>query len=87
MHENKERTERWLQALGLQLPSAVIKFGSIGSMPNSDAEVNGESVRKLSDRDYSGTLLSKEQADYFRNSKVRDEHGESSGYVPWHAER
>lgn len=31
--------------------------------------------RELSDRDSSGIQLSKEQADYFRNSKVRDEKG------------
>ena len=51
VHENKERTESWLQALGLHLPSAVTKLGSIASIPYTDVEVNGESVRKLSDRD------------------------------------
>ncbi|MDD5882843.1 MAG: hypothetical protein PUD70_02030 [Firmicutes bacterium] len=53
------------------------------SLPHKESAVK----RKLSDRDSSGTQLSKEQADYFRNSKVRDDqenllvmyHGTSNG--------
>lgn len=32
VNEDKNRTEEWLQALGLQLPSTVIKLGSIGKV-------------------------------------------------------
>ena len=41
VNQNKSRTEKWLQALGLHLPSAITKFGSIKRIPNVEAEVNG----------------------------------------------
>ena len=71
VNENKNRTEKWLQALGLQLPSAITKFGSITSIRNSKLEVN----KKFSMRDSDGTNLTEEQAEYFRDSKVRDTEG------------
>lgn len=45
VNEDKNRTDEWLQALGLQLPSAVTKLGSIGKI----ADLNGN-VNSLSDQ-------------------------------------
>ena len=45
MNQNKSRTEKWLQALGLHLPSAITKFGSIKRIPNVEAEVNGNLLK------------------------------------------
>ena len=45
VNEDKNRTDGWLQALGLQLPSAVTKLGSIGKI----ADLNGN-VNSLSDQ-------------------------------------
>jgi len=38
--ENRERTDTWLKALGLQLPSALTTYGSINSIPDSGENVN-----------------------------------------------
>lgn len=46
VNENKNRTEKWLQALRLQLPSAITKFGSISSISGSEAEVNQKFSRR-----------------------------------------
>lgn len=43
INEQKNRTDKWLKALGLQLPSALTKYGSINSIPNSSENVNTNS--------------------------------------------
>lgn len=40
VNEDKNRTDGWLQALGLQLPSAVTKLGSIGKITDLNGNVN-----------------------------------------------
>ena len=40
VNENKNRTEGWLQALGLQLPSAVTKLDSINRIADLNSKVN-----------------------------------------------
>lgn len=40
IHKDKKRTNSWLQALGLQLPSAVTKYGSINKVTNEYINVN-----------------------------------------------
>lgn len=45
VNEQKNRTDKWLKALGLQLPSAITKYGSINSIRNP-----GDSVKKNSAR-------------------------------------
>ena len=42
--ENKERTEKWFNAVGLQLPSVAKPFGSIGKVTYNDGNVNIEGV-------------------------------------------
>lgn len=44
MDPNKKRTKRWLQGLGLQLPSDTTAIGSIGSISYSDGKVKIEST-------------------------------------------
>ena len=40
VNDDKNRTEGWLQALRLQLPSAVTKLGSIGKIADLNSKVN-----------------------------------------------
>ena len=40
VNENKERTDTWLKALGLQLPSALTSYGSIDSILDNPPKVN-----------------------------------------------
>ena len=40
MNEQKNRTDKWLKALGLQLPSAITKYGSVDSLRNFSESVN-----------------------------------------------
>lgn len=42
--ENKERTEKWFNAVGLQLPSVAKQFGSIGKVTYNDGKVNIEGI-------------------------------------------
>ena len=75
VNENKNRTEGWLQALGLQLPSAVTKLGSISKIAGLNSKVN-RMTEKNSDIRYSRELetveelrqqneLLKKQVDYW----------------------
>lgn len=41
---NKNRTERWLQGLGLQLPSDTTAFGSVGRISYPDGKVKIDSI-------------------------------------------
>lgn len=50
VNEQKERTDKWLKALGLQLPSAITKYGSINNISENSKNVNtafsiGENTR------------------------------------------
>lgn len=66
--ENKNRTNTWLQGLGLQLPSDTTTYGSIGSVSYTDGKVNIRSVPYTQliqgEGDYSsdGTRYSVEEA-------------------------
>lgn len=93
---NKKRTDSWLRALGLQLPSGLTTYGSVGKVTYYNDVVKSqkdtgntalfeafnkaeakkrekESKDKLSLSDTQN--LSKEQEEYFKDSKVRDENG------------
>ena len=84
---NKNRTESWLQGLGLQLPSDTTAFGSVGRISYPDGKVKIDSVPysqymqtgsqnvKKSRRDSEGNELSQQQQEFFKDSKVRDERG------------
>ena len=39
INEQKERTDKWLKALGLQLPSAITKYDSINSISKNNKNV------------------------------------------------
>lgn len=52
VNEDKNRTDGWLQALGLQLPSAVTKLGSVGKIADLNGNVNSM-TEKTSDIRYS----------------------------------
>lgn len=87
---NKKRTNNWLSANGLQLPSGLTQYGSIGTVTYYDKVVNemnknslttmGIAMRKAKGENFSlkdsdGNELSQAQQEYFADSKVRDEEG------------
>ena len=43
--DEKNRTDNWLKALGLQLPSAITKYGSINSIPEISQKINTSSKK------------------------------------------
>ncbi len=47
VNEQKNRTDTWLKALGLQLPSALTKLGSINSIPQPAEKSNSSSEKSL----------------------------------------
>ena len=66
---NKNRTDSWLEGTGLQLPFDLKSYGSLGNIAYKDKSV------KLSMRDSEGNTLTEQQAEYFKDSKVRDAEG------------
>lgn len=87
---NKNRTERWLQGLGLQLPSDTTAFGSVGRISYPDGKVKIDSIPytqymqtgnenvKKSSRDSEGNELSQKQQeakDYFGTTNDFNEAG------------
>ena len=54
INENKNRTDKWLSALGLQLPSAITTYDSINRITEISEKVNNEnSVRdSVKDSEY-----------------------------------
>lgn len=51
VNENKNRTDKWLKALGLQLPSALTKYGPINILSNSKENVKPKfSTKQNTDR-------------------------------------
>lgn len=85
--KQKNRTMNWLNGLGLQLPVPNNLSSSINSIASSNKDVNTttkysmqESEKNsdsfnLSKQDNKGRTLTKEQQEYFKDSKVRDENG------------
>jgi len=47
INEQKNRTDKWLKALGLQLPSAITKYGPIDTIEYSEPVVNSESAEAM----------------------------------------
>ena len=82
---NKNRTNTWLNAVGLQLPSvALTHLGSIGNITYVEGNVNIKGIpyaqfvkneSNFSLKDSDGNTLTKEQQEYFKDSKVRNENG------------
>ena len=66
---NKNRTDSWLEGTGLQLPVDLKSYGSLGNIAYSDKSV------KPSMWDSEGNTLTEQQAEYFKDSKVRDVKG------------
>ena len=55
VNEQKNRTDKWLKALGLQLPSALTKYGSINSIHNADKDVKmRDSLKVVSKKSEAG---------------------------------
>lgn len=80
LDENKKRTDTWLQSLGLQLPPLVSRYGSLrdvtlstDSKPQTAETVKKEKIYSI--KDSTGKTLTQQQAEYFKDSKVRDENG------------
>ena len=46
VNDNKKRTDKWLKALGLQLPSALTKYGSIDIISDTIEKINQNSDNK-----------------------------------------
>ena len=69
---NKKRVKAWEKRTGLQLPvgSSIPNSNSIISNPNENVN-----IKKSLDVDSEGNTLSKQQQEYFKESKVRDENG------------
>ncbi len=69
---NKKRVKAWEKRTGLQLPvgSSIPNSNSIISNPNENVN-----IKKSLDVDSEGNTLSKQQQEYFKDSKVRDENG------------
>ena len=47
VNPKKERTDTWLKALGLQLPSAITTYGSINSISDSSEKSNSSAEKIL----------------------------------------
>lgn len=84
IESDKKRTNTWLSALGLQLPSAITKYGSISKISLEDGFVNISQNSKKNNNilnqnrnifDSEGNELTKQQQEYFKDSKVRDKNG------------
>lgn len=72
---DKKRTNNWLSALRLQLPSAITKFGSINIISNEYQNINTNLKQSRNVVDSNGNTLTEQQQEYFKDSKVRDENG------------
>ncbi len=54
INEQKNRTDKWLKALGLQLPSAITTYGSINSISEKGEKVNTSDEKILSRKKKAG---------------------------------
>ncbi len=68
---DKKRIQSWLNVNRLQLPLHNLDLDSTSSIDNMEGNVKGQ----FSISDSTGRQLSQEQAEYFKDSKVRDENG------------
>ena len=85
LYVDKKRTTHLLSAIGFYMPITCNQSGYIGSISyeGDNVKIKGEEFSKVfkengvqnSDRDSSGNTLTKEQVEYFKDSKVRDENG------------
>ena len=72
---NKKRTNNWLSALGLQLPSAITNYGSINKITVADGFVNMNMNQDRNITDSDGNTLTKQQQEFFKDCKLLDEDG------------
>lgn len=87
LYAEKNKTTNLLSAIGFFAPITCNQSGFIGSITYEQNRVNlqgkpfgdvisvNTSNKQFSDRDSEGTQLTDEQIEYFKDSKVRDEHG------------
>ena len=85
VYADKKRTTKLLKSIGFKMPIELQQSGYIGSISYFKRSVNikGEEFSKIfkessvfySDRDSVGNTLTKEQIEYFKDSKVRDAEG------------
>lgn len=89
LYADKKRTAKLLSAIGFQMPTSLLRSGYVGSITYKGQTVNldgvpfssvvrerGESYSvSAPERDSAGRELSAEQAEYFKDSKVRDKDG------------
>ena len=85
LYLDKKRTTHLLSAIGFYMPITCNQSGFIGSISYEGDNVNikGEDFSKViqenpvqnSDRDNLGNTLTEGQAEYFKDSKMRDENG------------
>lgn len=87
--KQKNRTINWLNGLGLRLPVPYNSNSSTNSVAQNNQNVNNDTTVKYSMQesennsgsfnlpktDNQGRMLTKEQQEYFKDSKVRDKNG------------
>lgn len=73
IYDNKKKTNDWLKRTRLQLPVGINQYGLIKKITQNTNNVNNSIQNSY--RDNTGKELSPEQAEYFKDSKVRDEDG------------
>ena len=76
----EEDSNKKISSTNLVDPSSTVSATDMGISPKTnvsqpEAEVKSESAVKKSDRDSNGNQLSKEQQEYFKDSKAVDENG------------
>ena len=80
LYLDKKRTTSLLRTIGFQMPIELNESGYIGSISYRGQKVNLDGkafsdVVQYSDRDSEGNTLTKEQMEFFKASKIRDENG------------
>ena len=73
--EDKKRTNKWLSALGLQLPSAITKYGSIDSTPNTPENVNNKFALPVDTEKNETKLRENEDIRYSLTNDIDNENG------------
>lgn len=73
INEQKERTDKWLKALGLQLPSAITKYGSINSISKNNNNVK----YSLRDSEYMSAV---KNGDTEKVQRLVDEAAKEAGF-------
>lgn len=86
VYADKKRTTKLLRTIGFKAPIELQLSGYIGRItyPGQNVNIEGEEFSKVfkkssnnsfSPKDNQGNTLTKEQQEYFKDSKVRDENG------------